>query len=150
MSDPDTLFTVTLTAAELNSLRDLLGKAAEEWGPWSGDARILEALDAAKPVRATRARAPRPAAEPFSPNTGSAAVDEFMIAHHRGDWEARLQKALRRNVPGMMAMPSPPPGFKKRPMTQGERADLYRIHVIRSASAYRARKAAEREADELT
>lgn len=129
MSDPDPLFTVTLTAAQILELR-----YAHEEGSTVNDDTIA-ALDAAKPVRATRARAPRPAAEPFSPNTGSAAVDEFMIAHHRGDWEARLQKALRRNVPGMMAMPSPPPGLKKSPMTQGERADLYRIHVIRSASA---------------
>lgn len=135
MPTPPPLFSVTLTAAELNNLRDRLNKAAEEWGPYSGDTRVLEAFDAAKPVRATKPRAPRPAAEPFSPSTGNAAVDVFMIAHHRGDWEARLQKALRRNVPGMMAMPSPPPGFKKSPMTQRERADLYRIHVIRSASA---------------
>lgn len=131
MSDPQPLFSVTLTAAELAHLVRAYRFMQHE----SEVPSTLAALDAAKPVRATRARAPRPAADPFPPNTGNAAVDEFMIAHHRGDWEARLQKALRRNVPGMMAMPSPPPGFKKSPMTQGERADLYRIHVIRSASA---------------
>lgn len=82
MSDPQSLFSVTLTATEIQSLRDLLDKASLIWGVASYDARIFEALDAAKPVRATRARAPRPAADLFSPNTGNAAVDEFMRRKH--------------------------------------------------------------------
>lgn len=107
MSTPHTLFTVTLTTAEIQGIRDLLGK--------SGDARILEALDAAKPVRATRPRATPAAVEPFSPSTGNPAVDAFMRRKHRPDWEAHLRKALRRNVPGAIPMPAPAPGWPLKP-----------------------------------
>lgn len=78
MSDPQSLFSVTLTAAELAHLVRAYRFMQHE----SEVPSALAALDAAKPVRATRARAPRPAAEPFSPNTGSAAVDEFMRRKH--------------------------------------------------------------------
>ena len=84
MSTPHPLFTVTLTAAEIQSIRDLLGEA--------GDARILEALDAAKPVRATKPRATPAAVEPFSPNTGNPAVDEFMRRKHDPKWKPKAPK----------------------------------------------------------
>lgn len=81
MSTPLPLFTVTLTAAQILELR-----YAHEEGSTVNDDTIA-ALDAAKPVRATKPRAPRPAAEPFSPNTGNAAVDEFMRRKHDPKWK---------------------------------------------------------------
>lgn len=68
--------------------------------------------------------------EVFAPNTGDAALDEFMRAHHHHDWEARLRKATARNRPGMLTMPAPAPGIQHKPMTQQERADLYRDHKV--------------------
>ena len=86
MSTPHPLFTVTLTAAEVQGIRDLLDKASHIWGE-AGDARILEALDAAKPVRATKPRATLAAVEPFSPNTGAPAVDAFMRRKRNPKWK---------------------------------------------------------------
>ena len=82
MSSPNPLFTVTLSADEIQGIRDLLGKASHLGCVASCDARILEALDAAKPVRATKPRATPAAVEPFSPNTGNPAVDDFMRRKH--------------------------------------------------------------------
>lgn len=82
--------------------------------------------------------APRKPAAPveiFAPDTGDAALDDFMRNHHRPDWEARLKKALQRNRPGMMPMPAPAPGHARKPLTQQERADLYRDHRVIQHSA---------------
>lgn len=87
MPSPHHLFTVTLTATEIQSIRDLLGKAGHLGCAASGDARILEALDAAKPARATKPRATPAAVEPFSPNTGNPAVDAFMRRRHNPKWK---------------------------------------------------------------
>lgn len=87
MSTPHPLFTVTITADEIQCIRDLLGRASHLECAASGDARILEALDAAKPARATKPRATPAAVEPFSPNTGNPAVDAFMRRRHNPKWK---------------------------------------------------------------
>lgn len=76
MSTPHPLFTVTLSGDQLATLRAFLDYAG------GAPADLYAALDAAKPVRATKPRAPRPAVEPFSPNTGDPAVDDFMRRKH--------------------------------------------------------------------
>lgn len=80
MSTTHTLFTVTLTADELAHLAAAYRFMRHE----SEMPSALAALDAAKPARAraTRPRATPAAAEPFSPNTGDPAVDEFMRRKH--------------------------------------------------------------------
>lgn len=79
----DSAFTLTMSAAQIQSLRDLIEKAGEEWGVVSGDAEILAALDAAKPVRRRAAAKPASApAEPYEPRSGDERVDAFMRAHH--------------------------------------------------------------------
>lgn len=83
MSDPQPLFSVTLTADELAHLVAAYRFMRHE----SEMSSAFDALNAAKPVRATKSRAPRPAAEPFSPNTGNAAVDEFMRRKHDPKWK---------------------------------------------------------------
>lgn len=105
MSTPHPLFTVTLSGDQLATLRAFLDYAG------GAPTDLLAALDAAKPARATKPRATPAAVEPFSPNTGNPAVDEFMRRHHSDDWEKKLRSALRRNVPGMLPMPAPAPGW---------------------------------------
>jgi hypothetical protein len=80
-------------------------------------------------------RKPAAPAEVFAPNTGNPELDAFMRAHHRPDWEARLKKACARTRPGMMTMPAPAPGHASKPMTQQERADLWRDHKVIQHSA---------------
>ncbi len=100
--------------------------------------QIIDALEA-RGYTLRKKPAPRKPAAPaevFAPNTGNPELDAFMRAHHRPDWEARLKKALARNRPGMITMPAPAPGFsKKKPMTQQERADLWRDHNVIRHSA---------------
>lgn len=78
MSTQHPLFTVTLTAAELAHLVTAYRFMQHE----SEMPSALEALDAAKPARATKPRATRAAVEPFTPNTGDPAVDAFMRRKH--------------------------------------------------------------------
>ncbi|MFU0242979.1 hypothetical protein ACKI1J_45675 [Streptomyces scabiei] len=78
MSSPHPLFTVALTADE----RAHLVAAYRFMQHESEMHSALAALDAAKPARATKPRATPAAVEPFSPNTGDPAVDEFMRRHH--------------------------------------------------------------------
>lgn len=78
MTDPQPLFSVTLTADELAHLVAAYRFMRHE----SEMSSAFDALNAAKPVRATKPRAPRAVAEPFTPNTGNAAVDEFMRRKH--------------------------------------------------------------------
>lgn len=87
MSDPQPLFSVTLTADELAHLVAAYRFMRHE----SEMSSAFDALNAAKPVRATKPRAPR-AAEPFSPNTGDAAVDEFMRRKHDPKWKPKAPK----------------------------------------------------------
>lgn len=107
------MFTVTLTADELAHLAAAYRFMRHE----SEMPSALAALDAAKPARAraTRPRATPAAAEPFSPNTGNPAVDEFMRRKHSPEWEKELRFALRRNVPGAIPMPAPAPGWPLKP-----------------------------------
>lgn len=85
MTDPQPLFSVTLTADELAHLVAAYRFMQHE----SEMSSAFEALDAAKPVRATKPRAPRAVAEPFTPNTGNAAVDEFMRRKHDPKYKPR-------------------------------------------------------------
>ena len=78
MSSPHPLFTVTLTADELAHLVTAYRFMRHE----SEMPSAFDALDAAKPVRATKPRATLAAVEPFSPNTGDPAVDDFMRRKH--------------------------------------------------------------------
>lgn len=80
---------------------------------------------APKPRTAT----PRATVEVFAPNTGNPKVDAFMRKHHRHDWEKHQRRAFA-SRPGMIAMPAGAPGHPKRPMTQAERAHLYRAHNV--------------------
>lgn len=98
---------------------------------------LADALEA-RGLTLKKKPAPRKPAAPveiFAPDTGDAALDDFMRNHHRPDWEARLKKALQRNRPGMMPMPAPAPGHARKPLTQQERADLYRDHRVIQHSA---------------
>ena len=81
MSTTHTLFTVTLSGDQLATLRAFLDYAG------GAPADLYAALDAAKPVRATKPRATPAAVEPFSPNTGNPAVDEFMRRKHNPKWK---------------------------------------------------------------
>ncbi len=100
---------------------------------------ITEALEAAgytikaKPKR--RAAKPAEPVEVFAPDTGNPDLDDFMRRHHSPDWRAKLKKALARTRPGMMNMPTPPPGHSHPPLTQQKRADLYRDHNVIQHSA---------------
>lgn len=67
--------------------------------------------------------------------TGDDALDAFIQKHHRPDWRQRLKKALQPSRPGMVNMPTPPPGHTRTPMTQQKRADLYREHNVIQHSA---------------
>lgn len=98
---------------------------------------LADALEA-RGLTVKKKPAPRKPAAPvevFAPNTGDADLDEFMRKHHSSDWQAKLKKALARNRPGMMTMPAPAPGIARKPLTQQERADLYRIHCVVQHSA---------------
>jgi hypothetical protein len=75
-------YTVTLTAEGLAALRRA-GEIA-----FVNDEH-LAALNAAKPVRATKPRATPAAVEPFSPNTGNPAVDDFMRRKHNPKYKPR-------------------------------------------------------------
>lgn len=88
MSDPQPLFSITLTADELAHLVAAYRFMRHE----SEMSSAFDALNAAKPVRATKPRAPRAAAEPFTPNTGNAAVDEFMRRKHDPKWKPKAPK----------------------------------------------------------
>ena len=88
MSDPQPLFSVTLTADELVHLVAAYRFMRHE----SEMSSAFDALNAAKPVRATKPRAPRAVAEPFTPNTGNAAVDEFMRRKHDPKWKPKAPK----------------------------------------------------------
>lgn len=125
MSDTTKQYTLTLTDADLAALRDIV-RATDE------HPLLLAKLYKVRAVKPRAAAKPAPEPEPFTPDTGDEKLDAWLTAHHCPDWEARLAKALRRNVPGMMPMPAPAPGIARKPMTQQERADLYRVHVIRS------------------
>lgn len=85
MTDPQPLFSVTLTADELAHLVAAYRYMRHE----SEMSSAFDALNAAKPVRATKPRAPRAVAEPFTPNTGNAAVDEFMRRKHDPKYKPR-------------------------------------------------------------
>lgn len=65
---------------------------------------ILADLDAAGYVirkkPATRSSAPRPRVEPFAPNTGNPAVDEFMRKHH----DPKYKPAPLPKSPGLPAL----------------------------------------------
>ena len=78
MTDPQPLFSVTLTADELAHLVAAYRFMQHE----SEMSSAFDALNAAKPVRATKPRATPAAVEPFSPNTGDPAVDDFMRRKH--------------------------------------------------------------------
>ena len=86
MSTTQPRFSVTLSADELASMRAFLDHAGG-----APDA-LYSALDAAKPVRATKPRATPAAAEPFSPNTDNPAVDEFMRRKHDPKWKPKAPK----------------------------------------------------------
>lgn len=88
MTDPQHLFSVTLTADELAHLVAAYRFMQHE----SEMPSAFDALNAAKLVRATKSRAPRAVAEPFTPNTGSAAVDEFMRRKHDPKWKPKAPK----------------------------------------------------------
>lgn len=98
---------------------------------------LADALEARGYALRKKPASRKPAApvEVFAPNTGNPELDAFMRAHHRPDWEARLKKACARNRGGMMTMPAPAPGIPKKPMTQQERADLWRDHQVIQHSA---------------
>jgi hypothetical protein len=98
---------------------------------------IAEALEAAG-YTLKKKPAPRKPAEPveaFAPNTGSPELDAFMTRKHAHNWREKLKKALARTRPGMMTMPTPPPGHAPKPMTQQERADLWRDHKVQQHSS---------------
>ena len=86
MSTQHPLFTVTLTAAQIEAIRGAAEYALrKQYGADEDLVALLtlpEALDAAKKVRATKPRATPAAVEPFSPNTGDPAVDAFMRRKH--------------------------------------------------------------------
>lgn len=100
MSTSHPLFTVTLTADELASIRGALEHNARPDQGYGSDADLaaipsaLAALDAAKPARTRRA-----VADPFAPNTGNPAVDAFMRRKHNPKW-----KPLR--LPSAPGLPS--------------------------------------------
>jgi len=85
MTDPQPLFSVTLTADELAHLVAAYRFMQHE----SEMSSAFDALNAAKPVRATKPRATPAAVEPFSPNTGDPAVDEFMRRKHDPKYKPR-------------------------------------------------------------
>ena len=85
MTTPQPRFSVTLSADELAHLVTAYRFMQHE----SEMSSAFDALNAAKPVRATKPRAPRAVAEPFSPNTGNAAVDEFMRRKHNPKYKPR-------------------------------------------------------------
>jgi len=89
MTDPQPLFSVTLTADELAHLVAAYRFMQHEYFEMPS---AFDALNAAKPVRATKPRAPRAVAEPFIPNTGNAAVDEFMRRKHDPKWKPKAPK----------------------------------------------------------
>lgn len=88
MSTPQPRFSVTLSADELAHLVTAYCFMRHE----SEMPSAFDALNAAKPVRATKPRAPRAVAEPFTPNTGNAAVDEFMRRKHDPKWKPKAPK----------------------------------------------------------
>lgn len=88
MSSPHPLFTVTLSADELAHLVTAYRFMRHE----SEMPSAFDALNAAKPVRATKPRATPAAVEPFSPNTGNPAVDAFMRRKHNPKWKPKAPK----------------------------------------------------------
>ena len=88
MSNPQPLFSVTLTADELAHLVAAYRFMQHE----SEMSSAFDALNAAKPVRATKPRATPAAVEPFSPNTGDPAVDEFMRRKHDPKYKPKAPK----------------------------------------------------------
>ena len=88
MSTQHPLFTVTLTADELAHLVTAYRFMRHE----SEMPSAFEALNAAKPVRATKSRATPAAVEPFSPNTGDPAVDAFMRRKHNPKYKPKAPK----------------------------------------------------------
>ena len=85
MSDPQPLFSITLTADELAHLVAAYRFMRHE----SEMSSAFDALNAAKPVRATKPRAAPAAVEPFSPNTGDPAIDAFMRRKHDPKYKPR-------------------------------------------------------------
>ena len=85
MSDPQPLFSITLTADELAHLVAAYRFMQHE----SEMSSAFDALNAAKPVRATKPRAAPAAVEPFSPNTGDPAIDAFMRRKHDPKYKPR-------------------------------------------------------------
>lgn len=85
MTDPQPLFSVTLTADELAHLVAAYRFMQHE----SEMSSAFDALNAAKPVRATKPRATPAAVEPFSPNTGDPTVDAFMRRKHNPKYKPR-------------------------------------------------------------
>jgi len=80
---------------------------------------------------------PRKAAEPIEHLVpqGDTALDEFIAKHHHANWREKLKKALARTRPGMATMPTPPPGHAPKPMSQQERANLWRDHKVQQHSS---------------
>lgn len=110
--------------------------------PQAPDAIARQVINALEAAGYTIKAKPKPraakAAEPvevFAPDTGNPDLDDFMRRHHSPDWRAKLKKALARTRPGMMNMPTPPPGHSHSPLTQQKRADLYREHNVIQHSA---------------
>lgn len=136
MSDTEKQYAITVTAAELDNLRATLSLAVDrsvrDRVYREIDRSTLAALDAAKPVKRRARKTPEPEPEPFIPDTGDEKLDAWLIAHHRPDWKTHLATALKPRRHGMMPMPAPASRRARKPMTQQERADLYRVHVIRS------------------
>lgn len=125
---PEATYTVTLTGAELDHLRRAYRLAKHEIEV----ASALAALDAAKLVKPKR-NAPPPAERRPLVSQGDPALDAFIAKHHDPAWRARFKKAIQPKRHGMVSMPTPAPGIARRPMSQQERADLYRTHVISSS-----------------
>lgn len=122
-----------LEQAHLSTDKQYAAQLAEDIAP-----RLARGLDAAgytlKKKPASRATKP---AEPVEELvlTGDAALDTFIETHHRPDWRKKLAKALQKTRPGMMTMPSPPPGLPRKPMTQAERAALWEAHRVQHHSS---------------
>lgn len=125
MSDTTKQYTLTLTDADLAALRDIV-RATDE------HPLLLAKLYKVRAVKTRAAAKPAPEPEPFTPDTGDEKLDAWLIAHHRPDWRERLATALKPRRRNMIPMPAPAPGIARKPMSQQERADLYRAHVIRS------------------
>jgi hypothetical protein len=135
MSTDEQTFTVTVTSAELDNLRRAMQREINRNAEATAlEVRTMHALTIAKPVKKPRAAKPAEPAEELIP-TGDTDLDAFIAKHHRPDWRARLKKALQKNRPGMVSMPSPAPGHDHPAMRPQTRADLYRKHNVIQHSA---------------